>query len=289
MANLQPNDSAAEPIFSQFARWRGRAPAGFDVNFVGQLTDVSFNAGWADAVRMSDRDYWPPYAEICEEIFEWECLLSAVLEARDLFTMVEVGAGYGRWLVAAACALRRHKADLPIKLIGIEPEPQHFAWMQKHFSDNGLDPTKHRLIKAAAAGKDGEILFISTLDPAVSYGQHVVDKSDDLYDHYRDGKLIPCLSVETLLADLTNVDLLDMDIQGAELQAIPAGMRAMTQKVRRAYIGTHSRQIDEAMTHAFLSHGWQSVCQYGWNSEAETKFGKIKFEDGVQWWINPNV
>src|SRR5258708_598016 len=96
-------DFANDPVFSRFALWSGKADAGFDVNFLGQRTDVSFNEGWADADRTIDRQAWPPYPQASEETFEWLLLLSSVLEVQSAFTMVEVGAGYGRWLVAAAC------------------------------------------------------------------------------------------------------------------------------------------------------------------------------------------
>ncbi len=68
-------DPATHPVFSQFKPWSGFAPAEFDVNFVGQRTDVSFNAGWADAERMRDRETWPPYPPLSDETFEWETLL----------------------------------------------------------------------------------------------------------------------------------------------------------------------------------------------------------------------
>ena len=52
--------------------------------------------------------------------------------------MIELGAGYGRWLVRAATALQQVK-DLPFQLIGVEAEPQHFKWLLQHFKDNGLN------------------------------------------------------------------------------------------------------------------------------------------------------
>ena len=90
-----------------------------------------------------------------EEYFEWIDLLRAVAEPRDSFTMLELGAGWGRWLVDAWSALRlSNKENLAIKLIGVEAEPQHFVWMQQHFRSNGLDPYQHRLIEAAVMARD---------------------------------------------------------------------------------------------------------------------------------------
>jgi hypothetical protein len=86
--------------------------AGFDVNILGQLTDVSFHAGWSDDERMRDRESWPPYPAISEEIFEWRHMLAAILEARDTFTMIEAGCGYSKWLTSAACAIKRRRPEL---------------------------------------------------------------------------------------------------------------------------------------------------------------------------------
>ncbi|HYM01567.1 MAG TPA: hypothetical protein VET85_01400 [Stellaceae bacterium] len=74
------------------------------------------------------------YPAVSEETFEWELLLSAVLDARDRFVMIEAGAGYGRWLVTAACALRQRRPEVAFHLIGVEAEPQHFAWMKQHLT-----------------------------------------------------------------------------------------------------------------------------------------------------------
>jgi hypothetical protein len=41
------------------------------------------------------------------EYFEWVDLLQAVKEAENTFTIVEVGAGYGRWSSRAALAARQ--------------------------------------------------------------------------------------------------------------------------------------------------------------------------------------
>jgi hypothetical protein len=102
MRDFTANEQVQVPIFSEFEPWHGLAPANFDVTFLGQRTDVSFNSGLADSERTRDREAFPPYPVLSEETFEWVALLRAILEAHQTFTMVELGAGYGRWLVAAA-------------------------------------------------------------------------------------------------------------------------------------------------------------------------------------------
>lgn len=283
---------AEHPTFREFQPWNGRVGAGFDVNFVGQLTDVRFVTGWADEARMKDRDAWPPYPQPSEENFEWLTILKAILEAKDRFVMIEAGAGYGRWLVSAACAIRQRRPDLSMLLVGIEGDPTHFRWMQKHFLDNGLDPSDHRLIQAALAEDDGVATFITGDDPAAWYGQAMVTSTKMPISAF-DKKLlieVPTVSLRTLLTELDYVDVLDSDIQGEERTAIPAGMEAMTTKVKRAFIETHAPEIDEVVENAFRLHHWRSEYSYLSGSTVTTEFGKLNFDTGgAQCWVNSNI
>ena len=92
---------ADHPVFSRFPPWRGHVAAGYVVNFVGQLIDVEFLRGfsWATLDRMVDRYESPGYGQIYEETFEWLIMLEAILAAKDTFTMIDLGSGFGRWLI----------------------------------------------------------------------------------------------------------------------------------------------------------------------------------------------
>ena len=218
---------ASDPLFSQFKPWSGPVKAGFDANFVGQFTDVSFNAGWADETRTRDRENTSaPYPRVHDETFEWEILLSAILEARDHFTMIEAGAGYGRWLISAVCAIRMRRPDLSFSLMGIEAEPTHFQWMQKHFHDNGVDAAQHQLIHGAVDATDGESIVMFGHDPAEFYGAYTLahNRQTDAWGDNTPHK-IRAYSIATLLRSFDRLDLMDFDIQGAEEQAIPPGLR----------------------------------------------------------------
>ena len=48
-------------------------------------------------------------------------------------TVIELGAGYGRWLVAAHHAARSLSVD-PVRLIGVEMVGRHFDWMHEHLN-----------------------------------------------------------------------------------------------------------------------------------------------------------
>lgn len=275
-------DPARHPVFSQFTPWSGMIRAGFVGGFLGEQTDTRF---FNPTDNPPERQSSSPYPALSEESFEWLALLSAVIEARGKFTMIEVGAGYGRWLVSAASALRQKRPGLPFSFVGIEAEPSHFEWLVEHFRNNDLDPAKHRLIHGAAGTEDGETVGLLINDePALWYGQHAAP----LGAGYKTAE-VTAYSLDRLLADFDRVDFLDMDIQGAEEKVLPSGMEAMNRKVRRAFIGTHSQRIDTLLTELFDRHGWQCVHQYPCGAKAMTAFGEVEFQDGVQSWINPRL
>jgi FkbM family methyltransferase len=290
--NIAAYDFASDPIFGQFRPWIGPVKAGFDVNFVGQLTDVAFNSGWADEHRTKDRaQTWPPYPPLQGETFEWELLLSAIIDARDRFTMIEAGAGYGRWLISAVCAIRLRRPELSFSLMGVEAEPAHFQWMQKHFRDNGVDPADHRLIYGAVDAKDGESTFMFGHDPAEWYGAYIPgpNRLADSVGNNTPHK-VPAYSIASLLEPFERVDLIDFDIQGSEEDAIPAWIDAMTRKVKRAFVETHGFNEHAAVHQAFGLRKWKCLHNYNFESEAMTPYGTLKFlGEGVQCWINPHI
>ncbi len=206
--------------------------------------------------------------------------------------MVEAGAGYGRWMVSAACALRMRRPGLPFYLVGIEAEPAHFEWMHKHFRDNGLEPSNHKLLRGAVDAMDGEVSFICGHDPAAWYGQYVIANGAMRVDDYKDAAPLPvkAYSINSLLRDLTRVDLMDFDIQGAEQRAIPSGISIMTEKVARVFVETHGPEIHEVVREAFRVHGWRSIHDYPNGSTADTPYGTVTFSgEGLQCWVNPNL
>jgi FkbM family methyltransferase len=289
MADVAGKEPVEVPIFAEFESWQGLAPANFDVNFLGQRTDVSFVSGWADKERLIDREAWPPYPTVSEETFEWVAVLRAVLEARGTFSMIELGAGYGRWLVAAACAVRRRRAELGLRLMAVEAEPTHFKWLLKHFADNQIDAENHLLIEAAVGAHDGVAFLTIASDPAATYGQRLLGSPADARNFgYADAVAVRTHSLATLLDHFSFVDLIDIDIQGAELDVIAAAPNELTRKVKRIHIGTHSPEIESGLRTLFGRAGWRSESDYSCLGKRETVYGEIEFQDGAQTWVNPN-
>jgi FkbM family methyltransferase len=134
--------------------------------------------------------------------------------------MIELGAGWGRWLANAAFVVRQIRG-VPVMLIGVEPEPRHFAWMKQHLSDNGINRREWKLVRAATAGADGHVWF-HVGAAADWYGQAIAEGNHRLR-HIRVSR---------------RVELLDIDIQGAEADVLEPAAASLDSKVRRVYIGT---------------------------------------------------
>ena len=242
------------------------------------------------------------------EYFEWIDVLESVALARDRYTMLELGAGYGRWAVRAGAAVTQ-RGIRECHLIAVEADPVHFTWLQQHFCDNGLDPAQHTLIHGAISDQPGKILFYCQMpgrqDRADQwYGQFITRSNEELQtkgqefyagfpviEHKSGWKSIEvqAVTLRDLLQDLDRVDLIDMDVQGEELNIVRSAIDDLDRKVCRLHIGTHTHHIEKGLRKTLRRHGWICRFDYPVQSEAETEFGPIRFDDGVQSWINPRL
>jgi FkbM family methyltransferase len=283
------------PIFEKFNRWQGNVDPEYWANFLGVMTRKSF-VSWGSKPAVN-QFVSAPLPAFSEEYFEWIDVLEAVIHAKEHFTMIELGAGYGRWLVNAVAALKSVN-DLPYTLIGVEPEPTHFKWMQLHFRDNGVDLSRAQLIEAAVTAREGTVWFYVGR-PSEWYGQAIAPAIDgsSLYKFMarltrkatasnEEVRKVAALSLDGLLRPLYKVDLIDLDVQGAELDVLSAAKEQIDAKVKRVHIGTHSPEIEEGLRTLFTDLGWKKLNDYPMSSESETPYGRIKFGDGVQSWIN---
>lgn len=217
-----------------------------------------------------------------EEYFEWIDLLESIREWKPgsgPYTFMELGAGYGRWSVRAAIA--RPLA----RIIAVEAEPTHFAWLKQNFKDNGVESDRLRLIKAAVSDKPGECLFYVGR-PAEWYGQCIADP--ECAPPETGTVEVPCVTIEQLLKYeyVTLVDLIDMDIQGHEFVVLNSAIEVLNAKVKRLHIATHSDEIEHRLMELLEAQEWEYRWNYGCGRKYGTPYGDIKFQDGVQSWVN---
>lgn len=274
--------AASELLPASLRKYVGTAPTGNDRDFIWTVGGSRIHRSFS--TLLDDRQ---STLRVDEGLFEWIDLFEAIEGAKEIFTMVELGAGYGRWLVAGAVAARNVR-NLPVRLIGVEAEHRHFQLMRQHFRDNALDPDAHILIEAAAAETDGPVYFVQG-HSREWWGQAILPDPQAGFGDWPEATVatVPGLSLATIMHDVELVDLIDMDIQGAEAAVIRGSQRALSEKVKRVHIGTHSKANDDELVDIFNAMGWHCRNRFGCGARARTDFGEVRFDDGAQTWINP--
>jgi FkbM family methyltransferase len=297
-----PAAEGQHPVFASFRLWEGRVEGGWDVNWLGVVTRAAYYDLYT--VPAEDRHVSVPPLPIDEEYFEWIDLLEAVTAAVNSFTMVELGAGFGRWTVNAAAALNQRGLH-DYHLVAVEAEPQHFRWLSQHIADNGVDPGRVDLVRAAVAGTDGLARF-EVGEAFTNYGQMTVGvatgrdafverllgpirRRDERSDRGSQLGRVRAVSLRRLLKDLPFVDLIDADIQGAEADVFEPAGAVLDAKVRRVHIETHDHEVETRLRAFFCDLGWQPVWDFPCLGESPTPYGVVDFSGGVQTWINPKL
>ncbi len=278
-----------DPIYDKFERWEGHVPAHFAADFLGQLMATRFTAGWDTPDRRVDRHERPGIPPIDnEDFFEYASCLRAADEARGVFVMMELGAGFGHWLLAGAKAAMQR--GLPVKLVGVEAEPAHFKMMIDHFRYNGFDPEDHTLLEAAVTDHEGTVYF-AVGDPEAWWGQSIMASEDRPHWLQEGADVAPvrAITLASLLAPFERVDLVDMDVQGEEYKVLYPARDELTHKVRRLHIGTHSREVENNIRELLTTRGWRNEYDLPCSSTSESPYGTIELQDGVQAWVNPKL
>jgi FkbM family methyltransferase len=298
-APAMPTVDVASAAFRPFAPFSGWVPAGYWVNWIGVLTRAEVWPFSPEVMAVYGRgrheDCQYPFHD--EHVLDWVPLLEGVLASGPLFRMVALGAGWGRWLTAAAFAARQ--TGRSVHLTGVEAEPNHFAWMREHMRDTAIPADAVRLIHAAASGSRAPCWF-----PVASpgwYGQSIVSDVNltQCGEEVRSAAgerlhRVEAVTVEDVVPDGTVVDYLHMDIQGTEYEFLASDPQRLDRSVRMVNIGTHSELIERRLRTLFASLGWQKRYDVSLNTRAQLivdgqPHGVIPFGDGVQVWTNPRL
>lgn len=220
---------------------------GFLFNVIGARTRQSYlSVGWYDEVNTIDFN---------EELLEWVTIVETIMASEDRYVMADVGAGYGRWLVNAAILARRF-GRTPF-VIGLEAEDTHFSWMSEHLIDNHISSTQYRIIHAPIAGTRRDVAF--TFGHARDwYGQSVLPAKEVGFGNWPEAHVETrrSLLLEDIIGDIPIIDLLDLDIQGMEMEVILSSIKLIGERVKRIYIGTHSRKIEDDLRRLMIDTGW---------------------------------
>jgi FkbM family methyltransferase len=271
---------------------------GFIVDFLGVRTRVTSLAGpqrtWEGVIDI------PVPGDYHAEAIEYVGLLKSVSRAKGRFVALELGAGWGPWLVGGAAAARA-RGITEIRLYGVEADPAHYEFMVQHFLDNGLDPSRQVLIKAAAGLERGTARWPKIADAANDWGSRPArldggeaNQQDSAYlghllDEYIEVDIVP---VREILEREARWDLVHIDVQGWERLVCEGALDQLNARVAHMVIGTHSRKLDGDLVDLFHREGWTL------EHEKPSRFTYVRGvalldsmnqADGTQVWRNPRL
>jgi FkbM family methyltransferase len=131
-------------------------------------------------------------------------------------TVVDAGANWGYFtlIAAALCGPRG-------KVVALEPDPRQHASLTRNLALNDFDHVQ--ALSAAAAATAGTVTLIGYEDEAANRG---VSRVRDTGDRPEGGHRyeVPALTIDTLTAASPDVDLVKIDVEGAE-DLVLRGMR----------------------------------------------------------------
>jgi hypothetical protein len=256
-------------------------------NFLGVLIDPKYFPGILDN-QAGVVEAIPIPANWHADIAEWGAALRAVELARDTFTVMELGCGWGCWLNNTGVAARR--LGLDVFLIGVEGDIGHVAFAREATTANGFQPSQLEIHHGIAAGIKGTALFPRQSIAGVSWGSKpIFDASDEEVASAIGAGSHDVLEMITLaeaMKSRSRIDLLHIDIQGGEADLIAASLAVLSEKVAYLLIGTHSRQIEGQLFNTLLEAGWKLEIE----RPAILVFNReepVVSVDGVQGWRNP--
>jgi FkbM family methyltransferase len=307
------------PVVENIEPFSGYVAKGFIVDFLGCLTDTNFRTMWGydpdqqgGCLVSTECPTVSSYGEGFFEVIDW---IEAAREARETYTMMTLGACYGHQAVGAYRALMELN-PMRAKLVAVEAEPGNFAWLQKNFRDNGLDPEQHWLLQCAMSDTNKPVLF-----PVGSSGlgnndceytrdgerrlEYVREIMGDpnLFDRVAsliiDGetgieqnfspeynlparlKFVSAVTLPDGLAPFDRVDLLEADMQNSEKSVFPPAMDLIKTKVKRLHIGTHLASVLEELLDALSRRRFEIIFNYLPTTHYHTPWGSFYANDGV--------
>jgi len=258
-------------------------------NFLGTVVDpVYFGTLLAGKAGSIEDVPIPGNWHAC--VAEWGACLRALDLARDTFTVVELGCGWGCWLNNMAVAART--IGMEYELVGVEGDHDHLAFAKETFQENGIPPERVTLLAGIAAAKEGVALFPRQKHQGASWGLKPVFGATESQRNAarRSGshEESPMRSLEHVIGQRPRVDLLHIDIQGGELDLLAGSLPILAEKVAYMFVATHSRTIERGI-HRMLREGpWILEIERPAIYRMQLTGPRLKI-DGVMGWRNARL
>lgn len=276
----------ARGVINHFQRDDLKPDADVTTNFIG--TKIAPKIHPPDLEPLRGKVEGPPDpGNWHADIAEWAAALRSVRQAQDSYRIVELGCGWGCWLTNMGVAARHE--GLKVDLIGIEGNHLHLVNADETLRLNGFDASEFTLLHGIAAPREGKALFPSPDTESTRWNGEAIFYPDAATLAHAEAdpqvQILDCYPLERL-SEGQVIDLLHVDIQGAEVDYLRGNIDGATKYVRRVLIGTHSRSIEGALMDLFLTAGWRLEMERP--ALTPIRNGKPKTTiDGVQMWANP--
>jgi len=277
-----------EIVRSHEAKDRSALP-GRLVNYLGVRIDPAFLPAVLSGTEGRVEDV-PVPANWHADMAEWAAALRAVDLAQGVFRVLELGCGWGCWLLNTGVAARNRGLD--VELIGAEGDEGHVAFAERGCAENGFSPDQARIHRGIVGPTPGTALFPKQAEAGISWGlEPVFDATPDQVAEAEAGErydLLPVLTLDALSGGKP-LDLVHIDIQGGEAGFVEGCLSELNRLVAYIVVGTHSREIEGRIMTMLLANGWvleverPALLQFHSTGEPYVSI------DGVQGWRNPKL
>ena len=244
---------------------------------------------------------------------EYVALSVAIMNSGDNFNVVEIGAGWSPWVASGASIAKR--MGKKVKGVSVEADASRCKWAVQHMIDNNLRPhliegdvnlveqqlseswpdAADVLVINAAIWQDFSTLSfpaLSDLDMggavSASRNTHQIDYRGVSIDHID----VPTCTFDSITELVSSIDLLHIDVQGAEYELIEHAVDKIEESVTFMLVGTHSRLIEGRIQELLLSRGWSLLIDEPSGSifnGARPSLAGFTYRDGVQLWNIPDA
>lgn len=240
----------------------------------------------------------PPYPDdgTRSNFIEYVPLIESINSATEPFyQMMELGASYAPFTAICGVLAKRQLLG-EIMLIACEAAPRGLEHLYANLTANGLldNPRINvRIVHGAVGARAGHVYF-PDVDSAENNGGNIKGVLSKLASFGSEKKLarIKAYTLSALLGmtrGTAPVDFIHCDIQGAEYDVFSACMPLLDERVRRIFVATHSRQIEDRLFTLFDRRGWHLVaeepCQMRYRGDGNPARLHLA-SDGGQYWRN---
>jgi len=158
-------------ILQHFHNAKASGSPGFVTNFLGVKVPTSVYPPILNA--MDGVVEAPPIpGNWHADIAEWASALRAVTAGVEKIRVVELGCGWGCWLVNLGAAARAN--GLQVDLIGIEGDKNHLGNAVETLQANGFSEADYRLFHGIAGPREGKAIFPDPAQGSAAWGGEAI-------------------------------------------------------------------------------------------------------------------